>query len=236
MRYLFILTITLFCFSFQKNGTKNILVENKKTSGGNNYTIVYQNNCSMEFLDKRPADNDKSVQLCIAGAFTQLENYKIDGAYLCSGKIYNKNAVNHSVGGCIKIVKGIASIYPTNKGKLLTEKYLNDLAAQKASFFQQIQLIENGKAASFKDKAYFQRRAIVTFKNGKTAVVECAESLLLSEFSKELVELGVKNALYTDMGGWDEGYYRDPVSGKKVTIGLMKTHTDRQSNWVVFRK
>ncbi len=189
----------------------------------------------MEFTDKRPAEDDKTVQVCVAAAFTQLGNYKIDGAYMCKGKVSNEKAINHTLGGALKIVNGKATIFPTAKGTLITDKFLKDLALQKGSFFQQIQLISNGKASSFKDKAHFQRRAIVVFKNGKTAIMECEEALLLADFSKDLVELGVQNALYTDMGGWDEGFYVDPVTKKKVTIGLMKTHTAYQSNWVVFK-
>ncbi|MDP2388583.1 MAG: hypothetical protein Q8M29_19585 [Bacteroidota bacterium] len=236
MRILVLLFIAVSSLGFYIGSEKKtISVEKKKSKTGNNYTIIYQNTCEMEFVDKRPAEDDKSIQLCIAAAFTQLDNYKIDGAYLCKGKINNEKGVNHSVGGALKIVNGKASIFPTNKGKLITGKFLKDLSAQKASFFQQIQLVSNGNASSFKDKAHFQRRAIVIFKNGKTAIVECAESLLLANFSNDLVEFGAQNALYTDMGGWDEGFYIDPITKKKVTIGLMKTHTAYQSNWVVFR-
>ena len=237
MRNLALFFIAISSFGFYiKSETKSISVEKKKSKAGNNYTIIYQNTSEMDFVDKRPAEDDKSIQLCIAAAFTQTSNYKIDGTYLCKGKISNEKAINHSLGGALKIINGKGTIFPTNKGKLITDKFLKDLSVQKASFFQQIQLISNGKAPSFKDKAHFQRRAIVIFKNGKTAVVECAESLLLADFSNDLVELGAQNALYTDMGGWDEGFYIDPVSRKKVSIGLMKTHTAYQSNWVVFRK
>jgi hypothetical protein len=45
------------------------------------------------------------------------------------------------------------------------------------------------------------------------------------------VSLGVRDAIYTDMGGWDEGWYRDGV--KVRTIGLMRGSTRRQSNWFV---
>ena len=236
MRNLSLLFIVVLSFGFHIGTEKKVIsVEKKKSKAGNNYTIIYQNACEIEFTDKRPPEDDKTIQLCIAAAFTQLGNYNIDGAYLCKGKINNEKSINHSVGGALKIVNGKASIFPTNKGKLITDKFLKDLAAQKASFFQQIQLISNGKASSFKDKAYFQRRAIVIFKNGKTAIVECAEAILLADFSNDLVELGAQNALYTDMGGWDEGFYIDPVSKKKISMGLIKTHTAYQSNWVVFK-
>ncbi|MCD6068415.1 MAG: hypothetical protein K0S33_3241 [Bacteroidetes bacterium] len=232
-RILFLLTI---CYAFSSGTPKGISMEKKKTPNGNSYTIIYQNTCSIEFTDQRPKEKDAAVQLCIAGAFTQLTDYKIDGIYMCNGKIGNKTAVNKRLGGAIKIVKGQAVIFPTQKGTLLTDSFLNDLSTQKGSLFQQLQIVANGAAASFVDKAVFQRRAIVIFKNSKTALVEGNESITLAEFSKDLVELGAKDALYTDMGGWDEGWYTDPATGKKITIGQMRTSTAKQSNWVVFRK
>jgi hypothetical protein len=237
MKPLVILCLVFFAYSFRASLVVNaISIEKKKATSGNNYTIIYQNTCKMEFTDKRPLATDKSIKACIAGAFTQLDNYKVDGVYLCNGKITNSIAVNKTLGGALKIVNGQASIFSTQKGKLFTKPFLNALAVQKASMFQQIQLISSGVASKFKDKANFQRRAIVIFKNGKTAFVECAESILLATFSKDLVELGAKDALYTDMGGWDEGYYIDPKTSKKVVIGLSRTHTQYQSNWVVFRE
>lgn len=236
MRIVSAIALLSVCLAFSSGPLKEISVEKKTTKNGNHYTIIYQGGCRMEFTDKRPKDTDTKVRACIAGAFTQLSNYKIDGVYICNGTIGNKTDVNKRLGGAIQIVNGQVSIFPTQKGALLTDEFLNKLAAEKASLFQQIQLIENGKAASFIDKAVFQRRAIVIFKDGKTAFVEDTESITLAEFSADLVELGAENALYTDMGAWDEGWYMDPSTKKKVTIGQIKSHTAQQSNWVIFRK
>ena len=60
--------------------------------------------------------------------------------------------------------------------------------------------------------------------------------LLVFAGSPQLMDVGAKNPLYTPMGGWDEGYYVDPVSKKKIIIGLSGSHTAYQSNWVLFRK
>jgi hypothetical protein len=97
-------------------------------------------------------------------------------------------------------------------------------------------MIESGKAAKFKDLKVFQRRGIAKFKNGKTAIIESNEAITLKVFADDLVELGVQDLLYTDMGSWDEGWYRDPATGKVVVIGKDRSQTKRQSNWVVFRK
>jgi hypothetical protein len=237
MRCIRIFALLLICLACSNSTVpeKGISVEQKKTKTGSSYTIIWQGSCKMEFTDKRPVEKDATIKTCIAGAFTQLDNYMIDGIYMCKGRL-GKTATSKRLGGAITIINGEATIFPSKKGALLTDEFLDKLAAQNGSLFQQIQLIENGTAASFVDKAVFQRRAIVIFTTGKTAIVEGTEANTLAEFSADLVELGAKDALYTDMGGWDEGWYIDPSTKKKVTIGLIRSHTAQQSNWVIFRK
>ena len=96
-------------------------------------------------------------------------------------------------------------------------------------------MIEKGVGANYKDKKLFQRRAIVKLKGNKIAIIESFEHITLAAFTKDLLELGVVDALYTDMGSWDEGWYKDPASGKTITIGRMKMQTDKQCNWVVLK-
>lgn len=186
----------------------------------------------MDFLLKRPDKNDSEILLCIPGAFTDLKLFKVDGLYIDKGTVNNKNQINHTLGGAIKIINGECEIFPSKKGKLLNDSLINLMVKQKASLFQQIQVIEKGKGARFKDLKEFQRRAIVKIK-GKTAVVESFEHITLSAFTMDLLELGVSDALYTDMGSWDEGWYKN--TDAVITIGRIKTQTDKQSNWVVFK-
>ena len=126
-------------------------------------------------------------------------------------------------------------MFPTNKGKLLTDSLINFVASKKGSLFQQILMIEKGVGAKYKDVKLFQRRAIVKLKGNKTAVIESYEHITLTAFTTDLLELGVQDALYVDMGAWDEGWYINPSDNKIITIGRMKTQTDKQCNWVVFK-
>jgi hypothetical protein len=225
----------VFAFSSEKT-SDNLTVEFKKASSGNNYTIIYKNDLAIDVTLKRPEKNDKTVFLCIAGAYTDLNTYFVDGLYIDNGKVYNKDKVNLSLGGGIKIINGEADIFPTQKGKLLNDSLINFITSKKGSFFQQIQMIENGTGARYKDIKLFQRRAIVKLKSKKTAVIESYEHITLADFTKDLLEIGVIDALYTDMGGWDEGWYRSPDDNSIKITGRMRTHTKQQCNWVVFRK
>ncbi len=198
------------------------------------YTIYSAKNFNLNLRSKRPSPSDASLHFCIAAAFTRLENDSIDGLFIEKGRIINRK-VNRGLGGGLLINGDSVSIFKTNEGKLLTEKWRDSVAATGASFFQQIQLVRNGEALPFhKDVKLFERRAVVIFKSGEVAVVESKNRITLDEFAGDLVKMGAKDAIYTDMGSWDEGWYRDAKTGKKVVIGRNRSETGRQSSWVVF--
>ena len=234
---LFLLTFPFLISAFQteKITGNDLKIENKKTRSGYNYTIFYKNNLKLGVSLTRPEKTDNNILLCIPGAFTDLQTYMADGLYIDNGKVSNKNKINYTLGGAIKIVDSECVIFPTDKGKLLTDSLINFVVTKKGSLFQQIQMIEKGVGAKYKDVKLFQRRAIAKFKNTKTAVIESYENITLSVFTADLLELGVSDALYTDMGAWDEGWYKNPTDNKIITIGRMKTQTDKQCNWVVFK-
>lgn len=201
-----------------------------------NYVVIYKNSAKLDFEISRPDKNDTTVLLCIAGTFTTLDKNDIDGLYIHKGNIYHQNRVNKRIGGAIKIANGEGVIFPTDKGSILTDSLLSDIAGRKGSLFQQIQMVVNGKAATFKDTVLFQCRGIAILKNGKTVVVESTVPITLKTFANDMVDLGVNDLLYTDMGVWDEGWYRNPSNGFIVMIGMDHSQTNQQCNWVVFRK
>lgn len=213
----------------------DLKVEKKKTISGYNYTIFTATTSKLDISLTRPAKTDATILLCTAGAFTDLQNFTVDGLYIDHGKVLNKTKINNSLGGAIKIINGACEIFPTEKGKLLTDSLINFVVAKNGSLFQQIQMVENGAGAKYKDVKLFQRRAIVKLKGNKIAVIESYENITLSAFTTDLIELGALDALYVDMGAWDEGWYKNPSDNKIMTIGRMKTQTDKQCNWVVFK-
>ncbi len=232
------------CAQTQSKPGVGVATEQKKASSGNTYTLIYKGGSLIKFSTKRPDKKDKKVLLCIAAAFTQLDNGLVDGAYAVDGKIGNTK-YNHHLGGAIFLEAGACDIFPLKKlaGDSLDAEDEKKIKESKAGFFQQIQIIVDGKAEKFKDVKLFQRRAIVVMTQANKkfitakniAIIESLEPITLAAFSNDLVELGAYNALYTDMGAWDEGWYRD-AKGEIKIIGTNKSQTAKQSNWVVFTK
>lgn len=205
---------------------------NNKT-GTNPYSVYYCGKYQIGMSAERPSADSQDIRLVFAGAFTLVENNSIDGMFIENGKVKVKNA-NHHLGGGLLIDNGKLSVIRTFDGKLLTDTWRDSVAERGCSFLQQIQLVRNDSALVFrKDQKLFQRRAVVIFRDGKTAMVESLSAITLQQFADDLVKMQARDALYTDMGGWDEGWYRDGQD-KMHTIGLMRGSTDRQSNWIYF--
>jgi hypothetical protein len=186
----------------------------------------------------RPLKADSNVLFVCAAAFTRLDNGKVDGLFIENGKIIIRE-VNHTLGGGIILHPSdsnrAGSIFGTDMGKRLDAAFIDSLVRMRASFFQQIQMVRDGQALVFrKDMSRFQRRAIC-FVHGRPVVVETLFPCTLQKFADVLKAGGIQNALYVDMGSWDEGWYRDHFLALH-TIGLMRNQTAKQSNWFVFRR
>jgi hypothetical protein len=211
-----------------------ISVQTMQAPSGAHYTIITAGDtAAASWTLKRPGLDDKTILLCIPAAFTTPYG-GVQGFYALAGKLHNQDKPDPTIGGAVAIVGGECKIASAPQGQV-DIKLIKEVLAKKGDLFQQFQVVVNGKGESFRDKSSFQRRGIATLKNGKTAIVESAESITLSQFATDAAALGVQQLAYTDMGPWDEGWYRLPNSGKVTVIGKDRSLTYRQSNWFTFR-
>lgn len=188
----------------------------------------------VSFEVERPLKSQAEVLACIPAAFSSKKG-GISGFYAINGEPYNIPTIDRAISGAIEFTGGKIRIFDTNRGALINEELYKKLKQNKSAMFQQFQLVKDGQPEPFHDKSNYQRRCIAIMNNGKSAFIESDESITMTDFAKDLAELGVANAVYTDMGPWDEGWYRNPENGKIVTIGHDRLLTGRQTNWAVFR-
>jgi len=210
-------------------------VTHQKSKSGDNFRFIHLGNSELNFKTTKPEKDSSSVLLSVAAAFTDLTDFKIDGIYLTGGNAFQKARTNKTLGGGFLKTKEGITLIDTKKGTLFTDSVLAKYQEQNADLFQQILIIKNGIPETFKAKRNFQRRAIVTTKDDKIYIVENENAVTLAQFCADLVELDstVNNALYLDMGSWDEGWYRYSKDSI-VTIGQNKSSTIHQSNWLTF--
>ncbi|HEY9679326.1 MAG TPA: hypothetical protein V6C76_15065 [Drouetiella sp.] len=204
------------------------------TSSGVTYSLYPQGNLKFDFVTSRPATKKSNILFCIPAAFTTPSN-RVDGICISNGEPASASVVNKNLGGAVVIDRGDCKFFPTDKGLKLTSVLLKDVQKKRASLFQQFLLVHEGRAATFKDKTKFQRRAICQF-DKSFGVIESDKAIDFATFNSDLVEIGAKEALYCDMGAWDEGWYRPSPDSKIVKIGKDRSLTARQSNWLLLRK
>ncbi|MCX6311515.1 MAG: hypothetical protein NT084_07740 [Bacteroidetes bacterium] len=245
-KFLLIFLLPFFsCIQINKDGSKinsdksdttPIFSSGKWFSEDEFYSIYYLRNLKIKLTNIRPNQSDTSIKLCIPVAFTQLDDGSIDGLFIIDGKPVDAKKVNHRLGGGFLMIKDSVSIIKTNDGKFLSSSCIDSLSKLNASFFQQIQLVREGENLGFhKDEKLFQRRAISVFPNGNIAIIETKSPVTLQEFADDLVKMKIQNAIYTDMGSYDEGWARIHESGSLKVLGNIRSETQRQSNWLIFK-
>jgi hypothetical protein len=78
--------IFLGCSASSSNRSPISIEKKTGASGLSDYIIIYKNSAKIDFEITRPDVKDSNILLCIAGAFTTLDKYGIDGLYICNGK------------------------------------------------------------------------------------------------------------------------------------------------------
>jgi len=204
-----------------------------KAPSGSAYRLFPQGKSAFDFVVSRPTMRSKRVLLCVPAAFT-MHDGTVDGVCIVCG-VSGRNEVNKELGGAMIVDRGRCRLLSTNKGAALTKSFVNSIKTKKASLFQQFLIVQNGRPASFRDQSNFQRRAICENRQGAFSLIESEEPITFKTFNTDLAAMGMLNALYLDMGAWDEGWYRDAASGAIVKIGLDRSRTGSQSNWLILK-
>lgn len=185
---------------------------------------------------KMPAKSDEDVILVCEAAFTgeRLDEFRhsnIAGHHVCSGKFHDgyKCGTNN----------GVFTWTPKGGWKFMNLSHKNSVAPLKEAAanggmgFCQNLIVFNGREFNgcFKAESVNQYRALCEL-DGRLCVVDCEEKMSYAEFKKGLMKLGVKNAIYCDMGwGWNYSWYRRPNGSVKEIFPVPGKYT---TNWVTF--
>lgn len=75
---------------------------------------------------------------------------------------------------------------------------------------------------------------MLTILNGKVCIIDSRTLMHFGEFVQALKELGVRDAIYCDMGsGWNYSWYRSANGRPQTIIGMPWPFSH---NWLTFRK
>jgi hypothetical protein len=218
-----------------QQATQQVRVEEKKTQKGSSYSIFYPQSLAIEVVTQRPKTTDERNCLSVAAAYTDLDTYEPLDLLVCQGRVRQTAAKVGFLTGQLTIVGDSLTISRLAPGQSPPSAQLARVSRRHGTVLLQELLVFEGKNQRQAGGSVFQRRALAEFANHQFAVVESvADNLEMQQFGDDLLELGAKNALYLDMGDWDEGWYR--VGSRLVQLGYRRTHTAQQSNWLVFTK
>lgn len=212
-----------------------VRVEARTTAKGGQYTVFYPENLAVQVVTIRPAPTRASNWLNVAAAYTDLTTYQPLDLLVCQGKLRQRRATVGFLDGQLTIQGDSLRIDRLPRGQSPGEEQLAQARQRGGTVLLQELLVFGGKNQRAAGGSLFQRRALAELAGHRFAVVESeADDLSMQQFGDDLVELGAQRALYLDMGGWDEGWYKD--GGHVVKLGHRRTDTARQSNWLVFTR
>lgn len=212
---------------------RQVQVVEKQTTHGSRYSVFYPQKLAVDVVTQRPTAPDERCHLSVAAAYTDLDTDAPLDLLVCQGRLRQTAATVGFLTGVLTIVGDTLAIGRVAAGQVPPRAQLVRASQRQGTVLLQELLVFEGQNQRAAGGSVFQRRALVEFADHRFAVVEsAADDLEMQQFAADLLELGAKNALYLDMGDWDEGWYRD--GSRVVTLGHRRTHTARQSNWLVF--
>ena len=232
IRYVWLLTGLFAC---SHNLAQEVRLEGRTTTNGNQYSIFHPQHLAIQVVTNRPDVADSRNQLSIAAAYTDLDTDQPLDLLVCNGRALQAKAEVGFLDGVLTIIGDSITISQIPKGQSPPDPELERVRRQHGTLLLQELLVFRGSNVHPDGGSVFQRRALVELASHRFAVVESvADNLTLKQFGDDLLELGAHNAIYLDMGDWDEGWYK---TGRQVVkLGHRRTDTARQSNWLVFGK
>lgn len=198
-----------------------------------NDLIIYDiTECKLDLAcGQMPDTTMESVILCTAAAFTgkcldYFEHTNILGPHISNNVLYDGYEYDEHY--------ALFAAHGKEKGiyNLPNQAVLEQVLKEGGMAFTQHWVIKNGKIYTptiqkLEEKHHYRSMCI---KEGRVCVVASKDKIPYQDFLNMLVDFGVENALYMDMGrGWNHSFYRDEQG--QVHIIHPKTH-NYCTNWL----
>ncbi len=236
-RYL-IMAILLWwlCSSTIQKNTQSITLVNRKNTKGENYTLLYANALKLRLTTQRPNPADTRIRLAVAAAYTNISLMQPLDLLVANGRVLSTQAKVGFLDAVVILTDQKVAIHKIPKGSHPPDSLFTYTRNHKGSLFLQELLVYKGKVQKPEGGSRFQRRALAEFTNQSYAIVEStSDYLTMKQFAEDLRTMGVRTAVYLDMGDWDEGWYKTNQN-QPIIFGHRRTRTKDQSNWLIFHK
>lgn len=192
--------------------------------------------CKLEYVvNVPPQKEDSTIMLSVAAAFTgrRMESFEysnICGTYLADSKVWNKD-IQPTVNIDASFAYWNDSSY-FSKGKDII--LLDSTVKNNGVFFMQKRVLCNGDRGEMNLTKSTIYRVLAQYK-GKLCVIQSSRPMTYQFFVDSLEGIGIKNAIYLDMGGWNYSWYRNN-NGDVIDLFPISNDTKYQTNWIVFKR
>ncbi len=200
-------------------------------------TVYYPDFTRIDLVTgQMPPKSEKDVVFVCAAAFTgerlkEFRHSNIAGNHVSGGEYHQGFRCGPNNGVFTWSASGGWKFYNYSHKNSVTP--LKAVAGKGGMGFCQSLLFHNGKRfkGCMKPERANRYRALCEI-GGKLCIVDCARSLPFGHFMDGLEKLGVRNAVYCDMGtGWNYSWYRKADGSVKEIFSTPGQYT---TNWVTF--
>lgn len=196
------------------------------------FYIYFPNYKSIELaFDDRPSKKEEDIIFCAGALFHQertldFSHMNLVGDHTFGGEYFD--GYDHDEMSSFTYSDGEIRFSFDN-----ADEEIKKACEKNGVGFEQFMIIHNGKPATFKFTRYRCFRTM-TMINGKLCIIDNKKQMFLEDFRSEVIKLGVKDAIYMDMGsGWNYSWIRN-TSGK--IKNMFNVPVPYSQNWIVFRK
>ncbi len=253
MRYLPIILVSTILASCQVSSTKAVNEQKEIIEDSVPDTLVTVSNMeidSMPFIMLKmnnetayismvdsviPSETDSTIGLCVEAAFTgellkEFKTTNIGGDYVIDG-VFHKGYKCKANTGFLYADKKIYTISSSQH----CDEWIAKAQENGGTLFQQILMVQNGKnvykGTPIKQATPNIYRSACILNDGSFAVIQSTKALPLNDFINSLIEMGVSDALYLDMGrGWNYG-----ENTESPAIKLFDYKSTYQTNWLFIK-
>lgn len=180
-----------------------------------------------------PSKTDTAILLVAEAAYTGdtlnvFNHSNIAGDHVSNGRRFNGYRCESNTG---------AFVFYKGKWKFCYQSYTKELDSAAAyggmAFAQELIIYDKKPLKTIRpDSNRNQFRALCNYK-GSLCVVESKGQLLFGDFREKLLNIGISDAIYLDMGiGWNYAWYRNDT-------GIVEIHEHSHNyctNWITFYK
>lgn len=197
-----------------------------------NFYIFFPNYKTIELaFDERPSKNEDDIIFCAGALFHQertldFSHMNLVGDHTCNGEYFE--GYDHDEMSAFTYCDGEIEFSFDNADDAIKK------ACEKGGVgFEQFMLIKDGKPARFKFSRYRCFRTMTVI-NGRLCIIDNKKQMFLEDFRNEVIKLGVKDAIYMDMGsGWNYSWIRGTDGDVENMFNIPVPYSQ---NWIVFRR